>query len=76
MYLEKVIGFILFGLPGCISIALGLQLILFLVCPSWYPAVHERILDWNWGWFVGANGFICCTLPVILLFCITREASA
>ena len=72
---EKLIGFLLFGLPSCISMALGLQLILFLVSPSWYPAVHQRIIDWNWGFFVAMNGLVCVTLPVILLYCITRKVS-
>jgi hypothetical protein len=75
MVFEKLIGFLLFGLPSCISMALGLQLILFLVFPSWYPGVHETIIDWNWGFFVAMNGLACVTLPVILLYCITREVS-
>jgi len=73
--LEKLIGFMLFTLPSCISIALGLQLILFLVFPSLYPVIHERIFELNWGCFVALNGSICVSLPVILLYCITREVS-
>lgn len=65
----------MFTVPGSISLALGLQMILFLVCPSWYPTVHERILDLHWMGVVAVNASLCIALPLMLLYCITRKAS-
>ena len=74
--MEKLIGFLLFTLPSCLSLAIGLQLTLVLGFPSFYPLIHEMIHDLNCGCFIALNASICVVLPVILLFCITREASA
>lgn len=55
-----------------LSLALGLQLLFFLLLPDLYPAVQDRIIDRSLSGVVLGLGLACTALPVSILYLLTR----
>lgn len=55
------------------SLSVGLQLLFFLLFPSWYPAVQDRIADGNLGGAIFILAGLCVASPVALLYLTVME---